>query len=166
MSNITAAVNYISPRQRSLTVEESIIREVAYALKGSAKWAIEEASYLMAEELRHLDSMLLVPIPSSKGCTADNYRLCLAIIAKAGHGKIADILSREKSVPSSSARRVEGIRGINISDHHMILKTPPPKHPHIILIDNVTTTGNTFKAAQALIHGALGFAYARAEEVI
>ncbi len=78
-NDTVCAEKYISPRTRTITTEESVIRDIAYALKEANAEAIEVAAPAMAALIS--GPCWLVPIPASNTSLIPNLALARAIAA-------------------------------------------------------------------------------------
>ena len=154
--NIRAARRYYSPRARPLTPDEAATRAIAYALKDPRRFpeAVEIAADEMALLLRDEPRATLVPIPTSAGDTGPNRLLAAAIAQRMhGRGRVTESLERVRPVESSCARRRRGLAGLTEADHDFRRRGPMlPADVPVYLVDNVTTTGATLRAARAALH--------------
>ena len=132
-------------------------RPVARALKTADPTAVQEAVALMAP-LVSSNRPVYVPVPGSSGDTTANRALARALVARTG-GMISDVLGRERPVQSSYKRFYEGKDSLSPSEHHMVLRGWPPIGD-VYLVDNVATTGNTLRAARAVIGRGRGRVFA------
>lgn len=154
---------YVSPRERALSDEESEVRRVAYALKLGDKDAIRTAAEAMAQRVPR--GAILIPVPSSSGDTKANLALAAAIAERAEGSSVADVLRRKAPVESSSVRRVRGGRGIEPEEHGMQAGDVPGGKP-VVFVDNVITSGSTFEAARRAVGRGKGIAWAKGKDVL
>lgn len=160
-----AVREYISPRQRKLTPEEIATRETAYALRDGKPEAVEVAAKEMAVKVP--PNAILVPIPSSQGDTAANEALATRIAELSG-AQVRNALTRSEPAESVREKRLRGEPGPTPEYHKfeatedMGAETSP-----FIFIDNVMTTGATFRAAQDALGGkGQGLAFARSTDFV
>ena len=155
-----AARLYVSPRTRPLNAEEQETRRIAYALKEPAAAAVEVAARDMA---RLIDGPCwLVPVPTSRGSIAPNLALALEIAKQVPGARVAPHLYRLRPVPSSCARHRQRLGPIPVAAHHFERRGPPLIVRPLYFVDNVTTSGNTLKAAHAAFGFGEGLVYADA----
>ncbi len=141
-----AARRYVSPRTRPLTAEEQETRRLAYALKTADADAIRTAAPEMA---RLIDGPCwLVPVPTSKGSIAPNLALALEIAKHAPGARVAMQLHRTAPVESSCERHRRTARPIPVEAHGFTRRGAPLAARPLYFVDNVTTSGNTLKAAR------------------
>ena len=148
---IHAARLYVSPRTRPLNAEEAETRRLAYALKVDNPEAVKIAARDMAALID--GPCWLVPVPTSRGTVAPNLALALEIAKHVSGARVAPHLCRVKPVASSCERHRRQLGPIAVEDHHLIRRGPPLIVRPLYFVDNVTTSGNTMKAA----HAAFGF---------
>lgn len=138
-----------------------IIRETARDIKSPESIKVNEAARMMASDLKKYgisDSAILVPIPSSDGTTSVNMRLAEAIAAITGNS-VLDALSSEKRDPLYGIKKSgKDIRDVNLK---IKLKEPLPEKIDCVLIDNIVSTGTTFRQSEKLIPGARILSYAK-----
>ena len=159
-NNTLCAVKYTSPRTRPITPREAEVRDLAYALKRTDSEAIARAAPAMAALIT--GPCWLVPIPSCNGSLDANLVLARAIagLVPGAHVKLA--ISRSQPVESSTARRRHGLSGLLPEEHHFVRNTGPIEPLPLYFVDNVITTGNTIRAARAVLGWGTGLAYADA----
>ena len=144
--NTRAARRYVSPRTRPLTAEEQETRRLAYALKTGDPAAVAVAAPELA---RLIDGPCwLVPVPTSRGSITPNLALALAVAKLVPGARVAPHLYRTRPVPSSCERHRRAQGGIPVEAHHLIRRGPPLTVRPLYFVDNVTTSGNTLRAAR------------------
>lgn len=148
---IHAARLYVSPRTRPLNDEEVETRRIAYALKVDDPAAVTVAAREMAALID--GPCWLVPVPTSRGPITPNLALALEIAKRVPGARIAPHLHRVRPVASSCERHRKQQGSIAIADHGLFRRGPPLLIRPLYFVDNVTTSGNTLKAA----HAAFGF---------
>ncbi len=149
--NILFSRIYVSPRVRPLTAAEAETRRLAYALKIPTQDALAVAAPEMAALLPK--RCVLVPVPSSSGSVEVNFALCRAMTRHLRHAVVIPMLARSRPVDSSCIRSKLNLPRLSVKEHCMVaLRFQVPKAP-VFFVDNVTTSGNTLKAA----HAALGY---------
>lgn len=153
--------NYVSPRLRPLNEEENRIRDISHALAKGEDWAIQIAAKEMAGFVP--PNSVLVPVPSSKGTTTPNLKLCQAICNLAG----CEILDSLTSVPreSQKERRKRGLPGHAEDQIETQMIKPCDTDKHIVLIDNVRTSGATINSVLRVLPCASYLVYAQAQEL-
>ena len=155
-----AARLYVSPRTRPLNAEEQETRRIAYALKEPTAAAVEVAAREMA---RMIDGPCwLVPVPTSRGSIPPNLALALEIAKQVPGARVAPHLYRLRPVPSSCERHRQRLGPIPVAAHHFERRGPPLIVRPLYFVDNVTTSGNTLKAAHAAFGFGEGLVYADA----
>jgi len=154
------AAKYISPRIRPLTLEEAEIRTTAYALKHADPDAIAVAALAMAALIS--GPCWLVPIPASDTSIDANLALARAIAALVPGARVKLAIARERAVESSTNRRRRGRCGLHPDEHHFVRAAGPMNALPLYFVDNVITTGNTVRAARAVLGWGTGLAYADA----
>lgn len=154
------AAKYISPRIRRLTPEEAEIRAIAYALKVPTPEAIAVAAPAMAALIS--GPCWLVPIPASTGSVEANLALARAIAELVPGARVKLAVTRKCPVESSTARRRRHLTGLMPQEHHFIRTCAPLNPLPLFFVDNVITTGNTIRAARAVLGWGTGLAYADA----
>ena len=151
------AEKYISPQLRTLTAEETQIRAVAYALKQTDPEAIAVAAPAMAALID--GPCWLVPIPASDGSQTANLALARAIAALVPGARVKPAIARTCPVESSTERRRRGLSGLEPNEHHFVRTSGPMEPLPLYFADNVITTGNTIRAARAVLGWGTGLAY-------
>ncbi len=154
------AAKYISPRLRPLTLEEAAIRANAYALKEPAPKALDAAAPAMAALID--GPCWLVPIPASNGTLQANAALARRIAELVPGARVKLAIARSQPVESSCARRRRGKAGLQPHEHHITRTVGPMLPLPVYFVDNVITTGNTLRAAQAALGWGDGLVYADA----
>jgi hypothetical protein len=159
-SGTICAEKYISPRTRTITAEEAQIRAVAYALKETDPEAIAVAAPAMAALI--CGPCWLVPIPDHNGSLDANLALARAIAEIVPGARVKIAIERLQAVESSTERRRRGKFGLKPEEHHFVRATGPINPLPLYFVDNVITTGNTVRAARAVLGWGTGLAYADA----
>jgi hypothetical protein len=154
------AAKYISARTRSITPPEAHVRTTAYALKEADPEAIAIAAPAMAALIA--GPCWLVPIPASDGSMDANLALARAIAAQVQGARIKLAIARSHPVQSSTVRRRKGLFGLQPDEHHFVRSGGPIEPLPLYFVDNVITTGNTIRAARAVLGWGTGLAYADA----
>ncbi len=155
------ATRYVSPRSRPLTENEKFVRQVAYDLKIPTPTAIAVAAPLMAALLDR-EPCWLIPIPSATGSPEANMALCRAMKLIIPGARIVVGIRRAHPVESSCARRRRGLLGLSADQHAFERCCGPLLRLPVWFVDNVTTTGNTIKAAHLAFGTGGGIVYADA----
>ncbi len=104
----------------------------------------------------------LVPVPASDGSVRANRALANAIADLVSGARVICALARTKVVMASSLRRVQGLPGLTVEDHHIIRIAGPLKLLPVYFIDNVVTTGTTLAACRRALGWGSGLTYADA----
>lgn len=156
-NDTVCAEKYISPHLRTLTAEETQIRANAYALKQADPEAIAVAAPAMAALID--GPCWLVPIPASDGSQTANLALARAIAALVPGARVKPAIARTQPVESSSERRRRGLCGLQPHEHHLVRTAEPMEPLPLYFVDNVITTGNTIRAARAVLGWGTGLAY-------
>ena len=101
----------------------------------------------------------LVPIPASDGSLDANLSLARAVAALVPGARVRVAIARSHPVESSTTRRRQGLSGL-LPDEHNFSRTASPLAPlPLYFVDNVITTGNTIRAARAVLGWGTGLAY-------
>ena len=152
--NIRAARKYVSPRVRPLTADEAETRRLAYALKVPSPEAMRTAAPEMAALIAEED-VILSAIPTSTGDHGPNRalanRIADCIRARGGRARVIVTVGRLHPVESSCARRRRGLFGLSPEEHGLTRICGPLPLAPLYFVDNVTTTGNTLRAARAAL---------------
>ena len=156
-NNSFCAERYNSPRTRPITREEAEVRDIAYALKRTDPAAIAVAAPAMAALIA--GPCWLVPIPASDGKLDANLALARALAALVPGARVKLAISRSQPVESSAARRRRGLCGLQPEEHHFVRTAGPMEPLPLYFVDNVITTGNTIRAARAVLGWGTGLAY-------
>jgi hypothetical protein len=128
-------------------------REIAHGLrKGDAK-SIEQAAETMAGGVP--EGAVLVPIPGRDGSAGHTRALAEAISRRTG-SPVADVLSGKARRSQYDAKKAGG--GLSDDELEMFARDVPDGR--ILLIDNVTDTGATMRAAQRAIPNGVPMAFA------
>jgi hypothetical protein len=154
------AAKYISPRTRPVSAQETQVRLTSYALKESDPEAIAVAAPAMAALIT--GPCWLVPIPASDGSLIANLALARAIAAHVPGAHVRRAVARSHPVESSTERRRRGLCGLLPEEHNLIRIGGPMEPLPLYFVDNVITTGNTIRAARAVLGWGTGLAYADA----
>ncbi len=161
--NIIAARQYVSPRSRPLTPEEAETRRLSYAIK-SPQAAQRDVATVALEMARLITAPCwLIPIPDRNGNTAANTRLAQVIAFYAGNGaEVVKAIIRTRPIESQCERHRKRLGAIPAQQHNFQrtgkFLTARPTY----FVDNVTTSGNTFKAAHNAMSFGTGLAFADA----
>jgi hypothetical protein len=146
-----------------LSANEAEVRRVAYALKVAEPQAVKFAAEHMAPLVPH--GALLVPVPSHDGSLEANTALAQAVAARVPGVTVEPLIERAQADPSNTHRRHMGDGSIHASVHHFTARGEVPADRDVLLIDNVTTSGATFRAAAMVLGTGRGLAFARANDV-
>ena len=146
----------------SMTPVELETRRMAYAIKDPRNTkeinaAGREMALLIPDE-----KAVLIPIPSSSGSIAANLALCQAIQRAKPILAVAPALRRTAPVESSCKRAKAGLPRLTVSEHRM---APVPFRFNglpLYFVDNVTTEGNTLRAAWQCFKRGRGLMFADA----
>jgi len=104
----------------------------------------------------------LVPIPASDGSQTANLVLARAIALLVPGARVKPAIARTQMVESSTERRRRGLSGLQPEEHHFVRTSGPMEPLPLYFVDNVITTGNTIRAARAVLGWGTGLAYADA----
>ena len=160
--NILAARPYISRRTRALTPEEQETTRLAYAIKSTACAAVDFDT-AGADMARLIDGPCwLIPIPDRHDNTDANAKLAAAIAHHCPGAQTVTAIKRTAPIDSQCERHKRKLGACPVADHHFI-RTPRwltvrPTY----FVDNVTTSGNTFRAAHLALGFGTGLAFADA----
>ena len=156
---------YVSPRTKVLSWEEKGIRDISYTLKDRESKLFNDAINLASERMAKLipSSCVLVPIPSSKGDVAVNRILANAIAKLVPQAEVVDCLCRTQAVESSCSRHRSYKGPLPVSGHCIVCKNKRFDAAPVYFIDNVSTSGNTIKAARAAVGIGNGLVFADAD---
>ena len=160
---ILAARHYVSPRTRALTPEEQETRRLAYAIKHTAAPMadFDTAAADMAQLVQA--PCWLIPIPDRNGNLDANTRLAALIAHHAGQGaQVVRAIRRTAPIDSQCERHRQRRGPIAPADHHFVRSAKWLTARPTYFVDNVTTSGNTFKAAHAALAFGTGLAFADA----
>jgi len=160
VNDTLCAVKYISPRIRTVTPQEAEIRSTAYALKESDPAAIAIAAPAMAALIS--GPCWLIPIPASDGSQDANLALARALAELVPGARVKLAIRRCRPVESSTQRRRKGLCGLRPREHNFVRTAGPMEPLPLYFVDNVITTGNTIRAARAVLGWGTGLAYADA----
>jgi hypothetical protein len=150
---------HYAPRSRSPFSKR--VQRIARQLKTADPKAIREAAPVMAMLLDDAP-LWLIPVPSSTGSTGANLALCRAIRAYLPNARIVQGIARSRPVESSCERRRIGLPGLTVPQHHFRRSCKPLLNLPVWFVDNVVTTGTTFKAARLAFGLGHGIAFADA----
>ena len=120
------------------------VRELCHAVKGRKK---NIPIRIMAEFLEQFvdDHSIIIPAPQHYGYA--DYTLEIAqLICKAKGSRVADIL---KCIPHDSLYQ-QKLKG-NELNLELLLNGAAPSYGKLFFLDNVISTGTTYKAAQSLL---------------
>ena len=135
------------------------LRDLAYALKQTGSTRIEEAADVLVAKLPRTvrgPSVVLVPVPSSKGDTTLNLRLAEAVAARIGATVVDALHGPERQ--SSRDRKKAGLPGLRAQQMPMTLRAQRQVDlaGSVYLVDNVLDTGETLRAAQRALGRPVG----------
>ena len=137
-------------------------RGISYALKTGEDWAVNIAAREMAILVNRGET--LIPIPSSRGDTSVNFKLCKAI-SKHCVCIIKDVLGVSSPYESSVIRKRKGMASLGTKEHNFYLKGGSNiSHSNILFVDNVATSGNTINAAIDVVGEGKGLVFAKGED--
>jgi hypothetical protein len=160
---ILSARHYISPRTRALTPEEQETRRLAYAIKSIAA-SMNDYHTAARDMARLIDGPCwLIPIPDRNGNLDANTRLAALIASHVGHGaQVVRAIRRTAPIESQCDRHRRKLGPIPPAEHHFVRAVKWLTARPTYFVDNVTTSGNTFKAAHAALAFGTGLAFADA----
>jgi hypothetical protein len=161
--NILTARHYVSPRTRPLTPEERETRRLAYAIKTIAAnmGDFDTAARDMARLIE--GPCWLIPIPDRNGNLDANTRLAALIAHHVGNSaQVVRAIRRTSPIESQCERHRKRQGPIAPRDHHFVRSTKWLGLRPTYFVDNVTTSGNTFRAAHAALAFGTGLAFADA----
>jgi hypothetical protein len=151
---------YVGIHFRSPSAEELSVRETAKNLKIPTAEAVARAAPAMA---RLIDGpCFLVPVPASSGNLYANLILAHAIAVLVNAARVIRAVCRDRPVESSARRRMVGLPGLSVRDHHIIRSVGPLDPLPLYFVDNVVTTGTTIEACRQAVGWGIGLAYADA----
>jgi len=135
------------------------LRDLAYALKQTGSTRIEEAADTLVAKLPRTvrgPSVVLVPVPSSKGDTTANRRLAEAVAARIGATVVDALHGPERQ--SSRDRKKAGLSGLRAQQMPMTLRAQRQVDlaGSVYLVDNVLDTGETLRAAERALGRPVG----------
>ena len=135
------------------------LRDLAYALKQAGSTRIEEAADVLVAKLPRTvrgPSVVLVPVPSSKGDTTLNLRLAEAVAARIGATVVDALHGPERQ--SSRDRKKAGLPGLRAQQMPMTLRAQRQVDlaGSVYLVDNVLDTGETLRAAERALGRPVG----------
>ena len=169
---ILAARKYPTPRNGMLSIEETEIRRLAYAIKTIASpladfdAAARQMAALILDSNPQPFSCWLVPIPDSTGNTDANARLASHIarhvIAAGGNAQIVKAIFRTQPIQSQCTRHKHALGPIPPEQHHLARTRKALTLRQTYFVDNVTTSGNTLAAARAALGFGAGLVFADA----
>ena len=159
---ILAARKYPTPRNGPLSIEETEIRRLAYAIKtiASPLADFDTAARDMAALIT--GPCWLVPIPDSTGSTDANARLAHHIARYIPGAQIVKALYRTQPVQSQCARHKHALGPISPEQHHLARTRKTLTLRQTYFVDNVTTSGNTLEAARLALGFGAGLVFADA----
>ena len=146
-----------------LSPVEKETRRIAYAIKDPRNVKELAAAAREMAQLLPNDHAVLIPIPASSGSIAANLALAQAIQRERPTLAIIPALRRHAPVESTCARAKVGKPRLTVRQHRMarITYRLPPGLP-LYFVDNVTTEGNTLRAAWRCFRQGCGLVFADA----
>jgi hypothetical protein len=187
---ILAARKYPNVRSGTLSLAESEIRRLAYAIKDprSPSADFDAAAREMAQLIE--TPCWLIPIPDSNGSTRANAILASHIarhvaLSAPGRGIKGEVSANNPPIQQSitpvcqvvqALRRTGPIESQCVRHRRNLPSTPPDEHNlkatiwtlgqrQIYFVDNVATSGNTMRAAHAAMQRGAGLVFADAGAV-
>ena len=159
---ILAARKYPTPRNGSLSIEETETRRLAYAIKSAASPTadFDAAARDMAALIS--EPCWLVPIPDSTGSTDANTKLAHHIARYVPGAQIAKAIQRTCPVQSQCARHKHALGPIAPDQHNFARTRKTLTLRQTYFVDNVTTSGNTLEAARLALGFGAGLVFADA----
>ena len=151
---------YVPIGLRPLTQEEIDSRAIAQDLKVPTPEAIETAAAQMARLIEV--KCWLVPVPTSCGSLLPNLVLSRAIAKFVPGARVKCAVGRMQMVESSAVRRLRGLCGLSVEEHHIIRIAGSMEILPVYFVDNVITTGTTIAACRRALGWGNGLAYADA----
>jgi hypothetical protein len=160
MNTDAYVTKYIPIGYRPPNPEEIAARRLAKELKIPTSAAIKIAAPEMARLIN--GPCWLVPVPSSSGSLIANLMLSRAIAEFVPDARLKCAIGRSCAVESSSIRRLRGLPGLTIEQHHIVRIIGPIEIMMVYFVDNVITTGTTVAACRRALGWGIGLAYADA----
>src|SRR4051812_46490083 len=165
--NILAARKYPTPRNGSLSIEETETRRLAYSIKSAASPTADFDAAARDMAALITGPCWLVPIPDSTGNTDANTKLAHHIARHvmanaAGIAQIAKAIHRTQPVQSQCARHKHALGPISPDQHHFARTRKTLTLRQTYFVDNVTTSGNTMEAARIALGFGAGLVFADA----
>ena len=159
---ILAARKYKSPRQGRLSDAEAETRRLAYSIKNprSPSADFDTAAREMARPVQ--TPCWLIPVPSKTGETRANTILAAHIARHCPGAQIVRALRRTAPIESQCSRHRRNLPATPSEEHHLAATNRALGQRQIYFIDNVTTSGNTLRAARAAIGHGAGLVFADA----
>jgi len=141
---------------------ETETRRLAYALKDprSSFSDFDTAAREMAALIE--SPCWLVPIPASDGSTRANTILASLIARRRPGAEVAKAIRRTQPIESQCSRHRRNLPPTPPEDHRLIAALSPLCHRQIYFVDNVATSGNTMRAANAALQRGAGLVFADA----
>jgi predicted amidophosphoribosyltransferase len=160
--NILAARKYKSLRQGQLSQAEAETRRLAYAIKDPSSPSIDFDT-AAAEMARLIETPCwLVPVPASDGSTRANTILASLIASHRTGAQVAQALRRTRPIESQCARHRRNLPPTPPDAHHLKATIWSLGSRQVYLVDNVATSGNTMRAANAAMQRGAGLVFADA----
>ncbi len=146
-----------------LSPVEKETRRIAYAIKDPRnRQEITAAAREMAQ-LVPCAHAVLIPIPASSGSIETNLALAQAIQRERPTLAVIPALRRRASVDSTCRRAKAGLPRLTVAEHQMArVLYRLPKDAPLFFVDNVTTEGNTLRAAWQCFKRGCGLMFADA----
>ncbi len=104
----------------------------------------------------------LVPIPASDGSTRANTILAAHIARHRPGAQIAKAIRRTRPIESQCSRHRRNLTATPPEEHHLKAALSSLCHRQIYFVDNVATSGNTMRAANAALQHGAGLVFADA----
>ena len=160
--NILAARKYKSLRQGQLSQAEAETRRLAYAIKDPSSPSIDFDT-AAAEMARLIETPCwLVPVPASDGSTRANTILASLIASHRTGAQVAQALRRTRPIESQCARHCRNLPPTPPHEHHLKTTLWSLCQRQVYFVDNVATSGNTMRAANAAMQRGAGLVFADA----
>ena len=146
-----------------LSPVEKETRRIAYAIKDPRKARELAAAAREMAQLLPTAYGALIPVPASSGSIAANLALAQAIQRERPTLAVIPALRRRAPVESTCKRAKAGLPRLTVRQHRMTrLNYRLPHALPLYFVDNVTTEGNTLRAAWKCIKRGCGLMFADA----
>lgn len=145
---------YHDPRVKALVWELKYHRN-GRALSIAGALLAEHVADIAAEEMREV---LLVPVPMSDRGRLERgfdhaYELCRDIARRVERCSVAPLLEKTRETPRQATLPAEA-RKTNLSGVFAVRAPVPSSSAHIVVIDDVVTTGATFRESERVLRSA------------